>query len=141
MTSLLIIEDDEAQLFILRRMLRGRYDFTEVRTLSEGLALLNEYNYDAVLLDPGLPDSRREITVARIKAAKSSPLILVLSGNEDPTLRAKALRDSASNYLIKGIDDKDPNTLSAAIDLGIATHRNVNGLDRARQEIDSDPMI
>jgi len=139
--SLLIIEDDPAQLLVLRRMLSGRYDFTEVRSLSEALKLLDCHSYDAVLLDPGLPDSDRETTVARVKAAKTQPLILVLSGNEDPTLRAKALRDSASNYLIKGVDDQDPKTFTAAIDLGIATHRNVQCLDRARREIDSDPMI
>lgn len=53
-TSLLIIDDDEHLGIVLKRVLR-HYQVTLVTTAEEGLALVRERSFDAILCDLSLP--------------------------------------------------------------------------------------
>ena len=59
--TVLLIEDDEGDAFLIKHLLRDTYDFEsklEVsETLASGLERLGAGGIDVVLLDLGLPDS------------------------------------------------------------------------------------
>ena len=80
----------------------GRFDLTDVGTLSAGLEFLGEKRVDVVLLDLSLPDSQGLDTFVRAHAQVPGVPIVVLTGLADETVAALSLREGAQDYLVKG---------------------------------------
>ena len=57
---------------------------------------------DIVLLDMGLPDGHGIEILHRARAAAPTVVMIVLTGLEDETLAAEAMKAGAQDYLIKG---------------------------------------
>ena len=133
MAKVLIVEDEDFYRRRLLSMLAPFFVMYAVSRLSE--AISTAQNYDAVLLDINLPDSRIEETVANMKHNHPSCAIVVLSGFEDPDRIKQCILDSASNYLIKGKDDKDPELLASAIRTAIYSNNANLKADMAKRLI------
>ena len=136
MKRVLVIEDDKTYRELLAALLSKEFEIMESTGLLSGIVAINSRNFDAVILDPGLPDCRREEAVAAVKHANPSALVLVLSGDDKPETIRKAIEDNASGYFIKGRDDESSERLSASIRLAIATNQNCQLLDQARKNVE-----
>jgi two-component system, sensor histidine kinase and response regulator len=115
----LLIEDNDAEAFLLQEMLFGvssaqPFDLVRAKRLEEGLRCLAEDAYDVVLLDLLLPDSAGLSTFSQVydKAPDDMPII-VLSGLDDRNLAIEAVRLGAQDYLVK--TDVDGNLLVRSI--------------------------
>lgn len=102
----LLIEDNPGDADLIREMLDDADDQVEILAvetrLESGLERLGKEGVDVLLLDLSLPDSRGIETFRRAHAACPDVPILVLTGLEDGSLGAAAVRGGAQDYLIKG---------------------------------------
>jgi serine phosphatase RsbU (regulator of sigma subunit) len=99
--SLLLVEDDDGDAFLVRELLDGtRIDVHVARTLAEARGRLA--GVDCVLLDLGLPDARGLDGLRRIRAEAGRVPVVVLTGLEDESLGVAALAAGAQDYLFKG---------------------------------------
>ncbi len=104
--KILLIEDNpgDAQLVRLAIAEAGEPG-TKVRhvdSLTRGLEALATGAIDVVLLDLGLPDSRGLDAIERIQKAAPGIPIVVLTGLDDESVAARAIRRGAHDYLVKG---------------------------------------
>lgn len=120
--TLLIVEDDQTYRDHLYRTLGEEYITDLAQDMESAKLLLYEKRHDAVLLDIGLRDVDRDEAVAAIKAVSKNCAIVVLSGNENPELIARMIKQSADDYLIKGRDDRNKPAMVARIRAAISDH-------------------
>ncbi len=112
MAKLLVIEDSEPELEMLGRKLD---ELRFARTFSEATAVIARETLDAVLLDLGLPDSPKDLTMRECKRICPPIAIVVLSGNPDPEVIKRTISENASEYLVKGIGDSTGEALASSI--------------------------
>lgn len=102
----LVIEDNPMQVKLTQELLADSEDTkfysTAVDTLHDGLNCLANEKTDVILLDLSLPDSDGLDTFLRIHHAAEGIPVVVLTGNDDISLAAKAVEAGAQDYLIKG---------------------------------------
>ncbi len=111
-TSVLIIEDNPADAFQLQELIQDSFvpaghappSLQVARNLTEAEHLARVVNYDIVLLDLSLPESRGIDTVRRARITFSEQPVIVLTGMEDNNLAMESLKLGAQDYLIKGSD-------------------------------------
>ena len=102
----LLVEDDPDDVLLLKDALSevsmGRIKLDCVDRLSRALIQLGGQNYDIILLDLNLPDSRGLDTLNT--AVRSYPRlpVVVLSGLADDAITVEAVRRGAQDYLVKG---------------------------------------
>lgn len=105
-TRVLLIEDDDVDAELLTEMISGepgsRVRVDLATRLSDAVKKILEENYDIVLSDLNLPDSRGLATFNRVQEVAPSLPILVLSGMDDETTALEAVRTGAQDYLVKG---------------------------------------
>jgi diguanylate cyclase (GGDEF)-like protein len=105
--GLLLVEDDAADARLLSESLRD-VAATEpvvirtVRTLSEALLEMQRYSFTCVLLDLNLPDGQGVHNVEALRAIDRKVAIVVLTGTDDDSVAAEAIRLGAQEYLVKG---------------------------------------
>jgi DNA-binding response OmpR family regulator len=101
MTRILVVEDDGAIRDALRRSLTGRgHVVTEARTGMEGVQRLLTDDPEVVLLDLGLPDVGGLTLIPMMRAARSTP-ILVITAQDDEQTTVQALDAGADDYVVK----------------------------------------
>lgn len=103
---ILMIEDDPDDVLLMRESLMEtgalRIKLTHADRLSSGLKQLAEQDYDVVLLDLNLPDSRGLDTLQGLLRQEPGIPIVVTSGLADDLTTLEAVRQGAQDYLIKG---------------------------------------
>ena len=101
----LIVEDDEADASLLRRMLATvklmRIEVLQAATLDSAMAHLAA-GVDIVLLDLNLPDRSGLGTLGHLRATDPTTPVVVLTGVEDRQTAVAALQNGAQDYLVKG---------------------------------------
>jgi len=122
--SLLLVEDSEddaefTQLTLADASARFHVDVAD--SLSAATAALATGEYDALLLDLGLPDNNGLVSLQKLKAMRPDTPMIVLTGLEDGRMSLKALEEGAQDYLIK--DRITPYTLERAIYYAIGRQR------------------
>ncbi len=102
MTSILVVEDDEAIRNACRRGLAERgYAVATAPTGLGGLELVLSSSPDVVLLDLGLPDVDGLALISMIRATASRvPIIVITAQDDDPTM-IRALDGGADDYVVK----------------------------------------
>jgi len=106
---ILLVEDNPGDAVLAREALRESqfssastpFQIEVVERLSAALDVLKKQHVDIVLLDLGLPDSQGFSTFQTVHAAAPDCAIVVLTGDDDPLLGARALREGAQDYLAK----------------------------------------
>lgn len=105
----LLIEDDaeDAQLVTLALADAGgtRFNVCHAGCLQDGLRLLGDQVFDAVLLDLSLPDSSGTDGLSRLEAVNAGIPIVVLSSLPDDEMALNAVKEGAQDYLVKGRGD------------------------------------
>src|SRR6185295_11930152 len=103
---ILIIEDDEDYKRLVSAVLTRSEEPFEVRTahtLAQGIALLKQFNPEAVLVDLNLPDSTGYETFLRVRAEAGVIPIIVLTAMDDDSTVLQAIKDGAQDYLVKSL--------------------------------------
>lgn len=123
--SILIVEDNPGDLFLLEETLRlTRLPFENVFKASSAAAAidaLSKHNISVVLLDLSLPDSSGFNSYSQIEAHASSIPIIVLTGLADTELALETMSSGAQDYLIKG--EFDERLLAKSIQYSIERNR------------------
>lgn len=103
---LLLIEDEALDEQLLRERLGGadgvRFEIEATDRLDGGLERLRSERFDLVLLDLSLPDAQANQTIAQMHRVAPQIPIIALTGLEDPTVIANAVKHGAEDYLVKG---------------------------------------
>ena len=103
----LLIEDNPGDAKLVRLMLDAAaepgFNVQHVQDLHTALAQLKSQDFDVLLLDLNLPDSRELNTLGRVHAHDPSTPIIILTGSVlDQQKAVEALDKGARDYLIKG---------------------------------------
>jgi len=104
--SILLIEDEEGDAFLIQRSLSGAlrvpYTVSHVDGLGKGMARLKDGGIDVVLLDLGLPDGYGLSTFSVLHKHSPDVPVIVLTGQDDDELGIEAVQQGAQDYLVKG---------------------------------------
>ncbi|MEL6983837.1 MAG: hybrid sensor histidine kinase/response regulator [Actinomycetota bacterium] len=100
-----LLEDDAVDAELLCRKLRQAWTaevrvsvFSNVAQLEQALRAESP---DVVFCDLGLPDAQGIEVVERVVNSAGQAPVVVLTGNDDPTIPVRALRSGAQDYLMK----------------------------------------
>jgi PAS domain S-box-containing protein len=101
------IDDDEIDVRLVKRALSkctkpAKFVVESASCLTDGLNLLKTKQYDVLLLDLGLPDSNGIETVQSASKTNANIPIVVLTGLENEETGLEAIKNGASDYLVKG---------------------------------------
>jgi len=103
--KVLLIEDNLAEARLLKEILKGNekkeFHLVNVSRLSEAISLLQQTDFDVILLDLTLPDSQGLESLAPLLITAPKLPIVVLTNTNDDNLALQALRQGAQDYLIK----------------------------------------
>ena len=101
MSSILVVEDDDAIREAVRRGLTDRgHAVLAAATGLAGLETVLADRPDVVLLDLGLPDVDGLTLISMIRAASQVPIIVITAQDDDPTM-VTALDRGADDYVVK----------------------------------------
>lgn len=124
-TRVLIVEDMAVIARLTQQMLQKAlsttYTSAHTTTLAATLATLSQQDFDIVLLDLNLPDSRELATVAKVVEQAPEVPVIVLTASNDDELGLKAVQLGAQDFLLKG--DFNYIELDRAIMFAIERHR------------------
>lgn len=102
----LLVEDNPADIYLVRRILAETSDFPvaveAVGRLAAALDRLHQGGIDLVLLDLSLPDSNGLDTFRQLSVRTPLVPVVVLSGYDDERTALEAVRVGAQDYLVKG---------------------------------------
>lgn len=125
--QILMIEDDDAYAGLVERMLRrSGSELVVAPRVEVALRHLQGRQFDVILSDLNLPDSRGLETFQRVSAAAPKLPIVVLTGEEDDALGLRTVQAGAQDYLIK-------DQLEAPILLRALTY----AIERKRMQLES----
>lgn len=132
----LLIEDNPGDARLVKEALSdarfARWRLASRPTLAEGLELLGQENFVAVLLDLTLPDCLGAETIERVHAAAPTMPIVILTGLDDEAISRDAVKSGAQDYLVKG--RYDGGLLSRALFYAIERARFREELMKARDD-------
>ena len=144
--DILLVEDHEPDAFTVTRFVEQLNHAELLRTgqqslrlerasrLAEAIETLKNKDFDAILLDLGLPDSASLHTQKAIIAAAPDPAVIVLAGSDDEDLAERTIIEGAQDYLIK--PQLTPPVLLKSLRYACQRQRALNAL-RAATLLDS----
>lgn len=100
-------------------------------SLRHAVALLEEQDYDVVLLDMGLPDGEGPSNIQCIAAASTAPIVVLTSSSDEATA-IEAVRFGAQDYLLKS--EFSYRSLSNSMRFAAERQRRSLAADRERQQ-------
>ncbi len=136
----LLIEDEPDDIANIRNILedtrsaffkRG-FELTCAETLSAAKPILSQQEFDVILLDLMLPDSRYLNSLELVQAETSQTPIIVQTALEDEVVAVKALEMGACGYLPKVSSDRD--LLLYAIRAAIERQWQLANLEQSQQQ-------
>lgn len=134
--KILLIEDNSADARLIEELLKEaretEFELNQTKRLKKGLTLLEEREYDIILLDLSLPDSNGSATIkTTLKTSPKIPII-VLTGRNDEEFAVEAVKKGAQDYLVKG--QFDGTTLIRSIKYAIERKRLQEKLKESEEQ-------
>lgn len=134
----LLIEDEPEDIETVQTMLnetrsaffKGGFKLTSAETLAEAKHILSEQEFEVILLDLMLPDSRNMNSLKKVQAKANGIPIIVQTALEDEVVAVKALELGACGYLPKIASDR--NLLLYAIRTAIERNRQLADLEQSQ---------
>ncbi|HNK96853.1 MAG TPA: response regulator [Chitinophagales bacterium] len=124
-TTILLIEDNPADARLVEIYLNEsamiQPQISRVSELGKGMLMLEERDFDVVLLDLTLPDSSGFETVKTILREFPGQTVIVMTGLEDDTVAINSVKAGAQDFIVKG--QFDSNLLGRTITYAIERHR------------------
>ena len=134
--KILLIEDNPADARLVQILLEeadfGACEYTNKTSLGEGMAALGENaDFDVVLLDLTLPDSRGFDTLSILINSFPNINVIVMTGLSDKQLGLKAVQAGAQDFIIKGMIDGE--TLAKTMRYSIERSNVLKRLEEAQR--------
>jgi len=133
----LIIEDDEGDAELISRFLSKAkhiyFDTKCVGLMSSGVDFLGKMNFDVILSDLGLPDSKGVETFVKLHSRYPDIPTIVLTGLDDENTALRAVQSGAQDYLVKG--QIDTSQLIRSIRYAIERQKLMARLEKSLREI------
>ena len=104
MRTVLIVDDDPAARYGLRRALEHKYRIAEAESASTAREAMDRERPDVVLLDILMPDEDGISLLRALRAAGHEQPVLVVSALDTAKHAIEALRVGAADYIVKGFD-------------------------------------
>jgi DNA-binding response OmpR family regulator len=107
-TSILIIEDDDFQITLLKYLLNKAFSNIEIEVAvnsCEALTHLKQKHFSLIILDLGLPDSDGIDIIENINSTTASPII-VLSGNDTEEVLKAVRLHGVTEFVGKNVNAK-----------------------------------
>jgi diguanylate cyclase (GGDEF)-like protein len=106
---ILVADDDEGVLELLRDLLSGHYEITFARDGREALASLGSEAFHLAIIDLHLPvlDGFELVRALRSAALPWTPALMFLSAESDPHTKVQALALGAVDYVTKPFDPEE----------------------------------
>jgi two-component system cell cycle response regulator CtrA len=102
---ILLVEDDSSTAKSIELMLKSENFVVDSTDLGEdGLEIGKLYDYDLMILDLMLPDIDGYEVLRRLRSARVTTPVLILSGLTEPDSKVKGLGFGADDYLTKPFD-------------------------------------
>ncbi|MFN0276630.1 MAG: response regulator [Chitinophagales bacterium] len=124
-TKVLLIEDNPADARLVEIYLNESTmivpQLTKVQELRKGLLMLEDSDYDIVLLDLTLPDSSGFDTIKTMLDEFPEQTVIVMTGLDDETVALNSVKAGAQDFIVKG--QFDSNLLSRTITYAIERHQ------------------
>ncbi|OGS07877.1 MAG: hypothetical protein A2270_02375 [Elusimicrobia bacterium RIFOXYA12_FULL_51_18] len=102
----LILEDNANDMLILEKLIKSLKHkdirFMAAATLTEAIDILKKENFDLIISDLTLPDSRGLETFRSLQSTSPKIPVILLTGVDDESIATQAVREGAQDYLIKG---------------------------------------
>lgn len=135
-TRLLLVEDDAAFVKLLRASLKkmsggAPFEITGAATLEEALENLESDEFDIILTDLNLPDSKGLDTLNRLLDVAEELPVVVLSAQDESAVEMEAIHSGAQDYLVKG--ETDYNVVVRSIRYAIERKHIESELKRTRE--------
>lgn len=135
--KVLLIEDNDADARLIKEMFKEiskhKYELTHFISLQEGLKALDKNEYDILLLDLSLTDSKGFETFEKAHDYDPKVPIVILSGLDDEEIAIRAVRQGAQDYFVKG--DINSRILSRAINYAIERKNAEKKLIESQDEL------
>ncbi|PIR16424.1 MAG: hypothetical protein COV46_08435 [Deltaproteobacteria bacterium CG11_big_fil_rev_8_21_14_0_20_49_13] len=123
--NLLVIEDNQGDARLVEELLlkSGHVDFDidTVENFNDGTEEMLKRNFDLVLLDLNLPDSKGMETFQRFHAKFPAVPVILFTGISDEDIGIEAIRTGAQSYILK--QDLSPAYLERTIRFSIERNR------------------
>ncbi len=134
---MLLIEDNPADVRLVREMIGGRRDIIleDVPSLDEGIRRIRKGGCDVCLLDLGLPDGQGMATLTSLLAHVPDVAVVVLTGLDSADTGVLAVRQGAQDYLPKGA--ASPEVLIRAIRYSLERFRADRVLREREAELEA----
>ena len=104
--KILLVEDNLGDARLLQEIFKEgkatKFEIVLVDRISEAIRVLKETDFDLILLDLSLPDSKGIDTFRKISKEKPQIPIVLLTGLDDEALAVKLVQEGAQDYLVKG---------------------------------------
>ena len=104
---ILLVEDSRAEALYIERTLSQAgahaYRVRRAHTIREAVALLQDAEFDVILLDLGLPDAIGFPGLQAVQEHAPKVPIIILTGSSDPTAEQAAVELGAQDYLLKDL--------------------------------------
>jgi len=139
-TKILLVEDNRGDARLIREELKealgGKFSLVHADCLETCLNLLEQKEFDVILLDLGLPDSQGFDTLVKVRAKAKIKVekhpIIILTGLDSEDMAIMALREGAQDYLVKG--QIDARILKRAIQYSIERKKNREELHESEEK-------
>ncbi|WP_108661655.1 ATP-binding response regulator [Acuticoccus kandeliae] len=139
--NLLLVEDNPADAALTEAILETAnfvpFETTTAGSLRNALSLLRQNDFDAVILDLNLPDSRGIDTLIALREDFPRIPVVVVSGANPLGLRDEVLRHGAQEYIWK--NEPDAHFLARCILYAVERFRAQEAHRQVRQLIDANP--
>lgn len=138
MARILVVDDDAQVRRVLSRIIQKiGHEAREAGSIQQALDLVNSENMDLVLLDVYLPDGNGLQALPRIRSCRSSPEVIILTGQGNADGAETAIRAGAWEYLQKPPENKVVTlTLTRALQYRAERHKI-----SARETLDTSEII
>ena len=135
--KVLIIEDNDEHAELIRRMLSKAeniyFDTERAGLVSSGVDLLGKQNFDVILSDLGLPDSKGIESFETFHSLYPDIPVIVLTGLDNENTALGAVKSGAQDYLVKGrIDTRQ---LIRSIQYAVERQKLLAELEKRLKEI------
>jgi diguanylate cyclase (GGDEF)-like protein len=134
-TAVLLIEEDagdSAQIEAMLGAAGSRFELSRASSITEASDLLEDRNFDVVLLDLDLPGGGGLSSVSLLQDSAPGVPIVVLTTDADESLALQAVQVGAQDYLLKGRNEADH--LTGLVNKSLFKDRLSHALTRTARE-------
>lgn len=134
-TRILYIDDDLALARLVQKNLgRARHDIVHMHDPEEAIAHIGDHRYDAIVLDHYLANMTGHDILKRLRNLGIETPVVYITGSNEANIAIEALKNGASDYVIKTVGEDFFPLLADAITQTVATARLRKAKEAADEE-------